>query len=130
MTFDGPIIQISRPRYLSTLRRDRLLSRFRGKTKYLFIPTCIRRHVKETASEVCHNISLGKTRVAWLPECEKNLRIYLAVFILYTNVADWQLLPPAAVHRTTAYRPRLCIASLGKLGKCRCNCSKCTVKMQ
>jgi len=59
-------------------------------------------------SEYCHAIWYGKTRMAWLPDCEKILKICLFVLTQLTNVTDRQT--------DTAWRhkPHLCIALRGK----------------
>jgi len=63
-------------------------------------------------SEYRHPVWHGKTRMAWLPDGEKNSKISLFVLTQLTNVTDEH------THRRTdtawQHRPRLCIASRGK----------------
>ena len=49
--------------------------------------------------------------MVWLPDSEKSLRIWLLVLTEYTNVTDGR----TDRHRLWRHRPRLCIASRGKI---------------
>ena len=59
-------------------------------------------------------ITFGVTRMTWLPDGEKNLKICLFISTQYTNVTDRQ------TDTTRRHRPRLCMASRGKNYK-NCN---------
>ena len=79
-------------------------------------PTCIQRPLRGRGvpSVYCRNVSYGKTRMVWLADGEKILKICLFVSTEYTNVTDRQ-----TDRQTDGRTPhegigRSCIASRGK----------------
>ena len=62
-------------------------------------------------SEYCHNTWCGETRVVWLAESEKKLKICSFVSTEYTNGTDGRT--DGRTDTAQRHRPRLCIASRG-----------------
>ena len=82
-------------------------ARYWLRSQLLPTPSAFDTPVRGFPSENCHDVWYGKTRVVWLPESEKILKIYLFVSTESMNVTDRQT--------NTAWWDRArFIASLGK----------------
>ena len=72
-------------------------------------PTC---HGPAQLCVYCHKVWRGKTRMAWLPDGEKMLKICLFVLTECTNVMDGRT--DGRTGTAWRHRPRLCFASRSK----------------
>ena len=77
-------------------------------------PTCIQPALGGFLSEYRHPVWCGKTRMVWLFDGEKILKISLIVLTQLTHVTDRWTHRQTLSDTTWRRRPRLCIASRGK----------------
>ena len=91
-----------------------VIARYWSKIVNFSYPPCIRRPRYGGWVPVGISPSQKKTRMAWLPDGEKNSKISLFVLTQLTNVTDRHTQTDTAWR----HRPRLCIASRGKISKC------------
>ena len=68
--------------------------------------------VRGSPLEYCHNLCYRKTRMAWVPDDEKILKICVLVSTEYTNVTDRRT--DRRMENARRHRLRSCIASRGK----------------
>jgi len=68
--------------------------------------------VRRSPLEYCHNLCYRKTRMAWVPDDEKILKICLLVSTEYMNITDRQT--DQRTDTLRRHRPCLCIASCSK----------------
>ena len=113
-------------RFLPAMCHTWLVAAFTARTKARYrlrivisaYPTCIRCPTprKGVPSKYRHPVWYGKTRMVWLPDCEKLSTTCLFVLTWSTNVTDTQIDRQTDGQTDTAWRhrPRLCIASRGK----------------
>ena len=67
----------------------RSIASYSSATAICAYPTCIRRTLlRGVALEYCHDVWYGKTRIVWLPDGEKILKIRLFVLTDFMNVTD------------------------------------------
>ena len=66
------------------------ISEISVESRYFFIPPLFNAPLRGSPSEYRHKASYAKTRMAWLRDGEKSLRIRLFVLTEFTNVTDGQ----------------------------------------
>ena len=57
-------------------------------SRFLSTPPAFHAPVRGSPSEYCQNVWYGKTRMVWLSDGKKNLKMGLLVLTEYTNVTD------------------------------------------
>jgi len=87
-------------------------ARYSSRIAFLPTPPAFDAPVRGSPSDCLHPVWHGKTRMAWLPVGEKNLKISLFVFTQLTNVTGTHT--DTQTDTAWRHRPRLCISSRGK----------------
>ena len=93
---------------ISEIKRDRPISR---KSRFFRTPALVAR-IREIPVGILPKGSIRKNRMVWIADRKKSLRIWLLVFIHYTNVLTWRI-----AGKKFWRRRRLC--SLSALGDWR-----------
>jgi len=118
------INKLCRLSQLATFRRHRVDNTWRShrwqhamkpdtgrKSRFLPTPPAFYAPVRGFPSEYFQDVWCWKTRMVWLPGGEKKLKVRLLVLTESTNVTQTDVQTDTAWR----YRPRLCIASRGKI---------------